>query len=223
MHGEVNMDSPTYITSFCSIRQQQLVVNGKVVFEGKLSLKKWLEEAYTFLEIAYPKFYKMDTLCQLGFLASDRVVAGKDLKLYQPNEVAVVLANKNASLDTDLAFHDSISKMASPALFVYTLPNIVTGEICIRQGWKGENAFFVQEAFDVDFQVNYVDSLLRKGNAKACLAGWVDVMGEDHDVFLYLVEKEKREEAIALSREELLKLYTTNYGSIDGRSESSDH
>lgn len=207
MQGEIDMDSPTYISSFCIISNQQLVVNGKVVFEKGLSLKQWLEEAYTFLEIAYPKFYKMDVLCQLGFLASELLVREKDLKSYEPSEVAVVLANKNSSLDTDLAFQDSISKMASPALFVYTLPNIVTGEICIHHGWKGENAFFIQEEFNVDFHTDYINSLLRQENTKACLAGWVDVIGEDHDVFLYLVEKVKREGSVAHSREELLKLY----------------
>ena len=143
--------------------------------------------------------------------------------IYQPDEVAVVLANKNASLDTDLAFQDSIAKMASPALFVYTLPNIVTGEICIHQGWKGENAFFVQEAFDTDFHTKYVDSLLQEKKTKVCLAGWVDVIGEDHDVFLYLVEKVNRVDSVEHSKEELLKLYTKNYGSTNGRSENSDH
>jgi hypothetical protein len=151
----------------------------------------------------------MDTLSKLGVLATELIVRDKELaNKYASDEVAVVLANKNASLDTDLAFQKSMANMASPALFVYTLPNIVTGEICIRNGWKGENAFFVQESFDIEFHTHYVNSILQMENNKACLAGWVDVIGEDHDVFLYLVEKVNREGSVKHSKEELLNLYT---------------
>lgn len=175
------------------------------------------------MKLEYPRFYKMDTLSKLGILATEFIVRDKNMKHYAANEVAVVLANRNGSTETDLAFNKSISTMASPSLFVYTLPNIVTGEICIRHGWKGENAFFVQESFEVDFQTDYVGLLLQKADVNACLAGWIDVLGEDHDVFLYLVEKVNRKDSVAYSKEALLKLYTANYGSIDDRSESSDH
>lgn len=213
-----------FITGFCRIRRGEIRTHfGQVPASGG-NLQEILEKVYVSMKLDYPRFYKMDTLSKLGILAAELIVGNKDLKSqYSPKEVAVVLANRNASLDTDLAFNKSISTMASPSLFVYTLPNIVIGEICIHQGWKGENAFFVQESFDADFQTEYVELLLQKAGVSACLAGWIDVLGEDHDVFLYLAEKVDRGDSVAYSKEELLKLYTTNYGSIDGRSESSDH
>ena len=36
----------------------------------------------------------------------------------------------------------------SPALFVYTLPNIVSGEISIRNKWGGESSAYVLASYD---------------------------------------------------------------------------
>ena len=97
----------------------------------------------------------MDNLCKLGWLCSE-ILLKKDSgepnvdqqKLLQdvPAEsVCLLLCNANSSLDTDLRYFDTISQMASPALFVYTLPNIVIGEICIRNGFQGENMFLIRD------------------------------------------------------------------------------
>ncbi len=197
-----------FLTGFCRIHERKIVTHAQSFPASTEPLSEFLDGMYSKVMRDYPKFYKMDTLSKLGVLATEFVVGEKDLTMYAPEEVAVVLANKHASLDTDLAFQKSIDKMASPALFVYTLPNIVTGEICIRNGWKGENAFFIQETFDLEFHTHYVNSLLETGNTKACLAGWVDVIGEDHDVFLYLVEKVNRKGSVEHSKENLFNLYT---------------
>jgi hypothetical protein len=84
----------------------------------------------------------------------------------------------------------------------------VAGEICIRHGIKGENAFFVQPAFDPNFMSQYVNQLLSETKTEMCLAGWIDVMGEHHDVFLYLAENSPRGLARAHTAEQLNTLYT---------------
>jgi hypothetical protein len=51
---------------------------------------------------------------------------------------------------------------------------------------------------------------------QACVAGWVDVMGSQHDVFLYLAEKQKRENALEHSAVQLQKLYQLKeYGTVN--------
>jgi hypothetical protein len=106
--------------------------------------------------------------------------------------------------------------MASPALFVYTLPNIVAGEICIRNKIKGENAFFVWPRFEVEQMHDYVEMVMATPNTQACIAGWVDVMGSQHEVFLYLAEKMKRENAIEHTTGQLQKLYQLKeYGTVN--------
>lgn len=198
------------ITGYSIIQQRQVIQNGKTIFQDKEgSLSDFLLNAYNFFKVDYPKFYKMDNLSKAGFLAAE-------LLMKQPmdhSRVALVLSNANSSLDTDLRYAQSAKTIASPALFVYTLPNIVAGEICIRHKIKGENAFFVNEKFDPELLASYVDSV----PADICLAGWVDVLGEHHDVFLYLHDK-KSETGLKHSAEVLGNLYNTDYGTIDGQS-----
>jgi hypothetical protein len=180
-------------------------VNGQVLHEvHATSPKAFLEEVYAASAIAYPKFYKMDTLSQLGFLATEFLLGGRRLD-YSPGDVGLILSNANASLDTDRRYYKTVADMASPALFVYTLPNIVIGEICIRNGFKGENAFFVFRQFEPTFIHQYVDGLLAEGALQACICGWVDVLGPAYDAALFLVEKTGKQ---AFTVDNLNKSYT---------------
>jgi 3-oxoacyl-[acyl-carrier-protein] synthase-1 len=57
-------------------------------------------------------------------------------------------------------------------LFVYTLPNIVTGELAIRHGLYGETAFYVLEK-EADLQP-IVEAALREPNIRSAIVGWVE-------------------------------------------------
>lgn len=175
---------------------------------GQGSLDEFLDNALTALSIPYPKFYKMDRLSKLGFLATEMLLKDSFLTgRYAPQEVALVLSNAHASLDTDKRYFDTLKTIASPALFVYTLANIVVGEICIRHGIKGENAFFVSESFDAGQMTDYTECVMAGTKTQACVAGWVDVMGEHHDVFLYLLEKQDSPGGMQHTASHLQKLY----------------
>jgi hypothetical protein len=187
------------------IRNQHIICDGKILFAEKSnSLDQFLLSAYTSLKIEYPKFYKMDTLSKLGFLGAEVLLKNREIiKDYAPENVSVILSNAHASLDTDRKYSEAAKQVSSPALFVYTLSNIVAGEICIRHKIKGENAFFVSKEFDAELITGYVNMVLSPDplmpNASmpdssipvACISGWVDVLGGHHDVFLYLCEKNK--------------------------------
>jgi hypothetical protein len=187
-----------YITASCAISDHTIYKNGKVIFENKnAALPEFLLSAYDHFDLKYPKFYKMDNLSKLGWLTSEIVL--KDSfhpENYKPEEVGIVMANANASLDTDLKYFESTKDFASPSLFVYTLPNIVMGEICIRNKFKGENAFFVQEKFDADFIEQYVNNLVNNNILQACICGWVDVLHNDREAALFLIEKINKENAL---------------------------
>lgn len=186
------------ITSTCHIRHKKIILNNSIVYnDGHGNLDDFLESAYNYFKIDYPKFYKMDRLSKLGFLAAELLLETGNIKSYQPDQINIVLSNATSSLDTDIRYAESSKTISSPALFVYTLPNIVGGEICIRHKIKGENAFFISEQFDAELMESYVSSLMMPGGGSAqglpgsCVAGWVDVLHEHHDVFLYLVENSK--------------------------------
>ena len=76
---------------------------------------------------------------------------------------------------TDNIYQETIDHTPSPAIFVYTLPNILIGEICIRNGFKGEGVFFIQEKFDKEFIFGCAEDHLKKSRSAVCLAGWVDI------------------------------------------------
>jgi hypothetical protein len=205
------------ITHYCIIRNRTIISKGKKIYSlDQGSLIDFLDNAYTFLKINYPKFYKMDNLSKLGFLAAE-VIMKEALPAadFSPEAMAVILSNANSSMDTDLRYLESAKTVASPALFVYTLPNIVAGEICIRHKIKGENIFFIAPSFDATLLTEYVSLVMGSSSLmpnatmpNACLAGWVDVLGGQHDVFLYLFEKDKIT-ATEHAPEKLKELYNT--------------
>jgi len=202
-----------YIHSYSILRNKTLFHENKVVYSNpQAGLDVFLQEAFESLGISYPKFYKMDRLAQSGILASEPFFSVIRELNFAPLETAIVLSNAESSLDTDIRFFESTKTAASPSLFVYTLPNIVTGEIAIRQGIKGENAFFVTNEFDPGLIAKYVDHLLQNTAAKACIAGWIDVLEDKHDVFLYLAVKEKTPDALEHSAQHLRNFYNSTHG-----------
>lgn len=149
----------------------------------------------------------MDTLSKLGLLATEVLLKDADLQRYAPEEKGIVLTNANASLDTDIRYFATVHEIASPALFVYTLPNIVIGEICIRNNFKGENGFFVFKQFDGTFIHQYISNLLTTGGLNACIGGWTEVLDETYKTVLFLVEKEAGEQVIPFTIENINHIY----------------
>ncbi|PTQ99671.1 hypothetical protein C8P68_102499 [Mucilaginibacter yixingensis] len=184
------MKSEYQISASCIISGGTISKNGETLLSSTEGIDAFLTAAYHHLEGNYPKFYKMDNLSKLGWLAAEVLLKDSfDSAQYQPFEIGVVLANANSSLDADMRYIESIKEFASPALFVYTLPNIVIGEICIRHKFKGENLFFIQPEFDAEAIATQVDYLLREQKLTACVCGWADVLGAHYKAGLFLVEQ----------------------------------
>ncbi|WP_298538809.1 3-oxoacyl-ACP synthase [uncultured Aquimarina sp.] len=196
-----------YISDFCSIRDKKIFKNGDQLHIDLESdnLKDFAKGVYKFLELKYPKFHKMDELCKLGFLASEVLLKDREKV---DRDTALVLSNRSSSLDTDrkhqISIQDREDFYPSPAVFVYTLPNIIMGEISIKNNLKSENAFFVTENFDTDFMSNYSKILMNTGKASNVICGWVDLDNDKYDVFLAFLSKKGEKE---LTKEELNNLY----------------
>lgn len=206
-----------YINRFAHIRNRAFFrMGGLILRDLRGTLDDFLNTAFDALAINYPKFYKMDASSKLGFLAVEMLLKDVSMTEYKPEEIALVLSNAHGSLDTDIRYFESTKTLPSPALFVYTLPNIVAGEICIRNKIKGENAFFVWPKFEVTQMHDYVEMVMASDKTKACIAGWVDVMGSHHDVFLYLAEKKKNEDGLEHTAPLLQNLYQLkDYGTVN--------
>ncbi|MFT3932034.1 MAG: hypothetical protein QM726_00345 [Chitinophagaceae bacterium] len=209
------MTESLYINASCGIAGNKLIKDGKVLFENKdLPVQEFLPAIYQHFNINYPRFYKMDNLAKLGWMTTEILLQGSfDKTVYAPEDIGLLFCNKNSSLDTDIKYYDTVKSMASPALFVYTLPNIVLGEICIRHQFKGENDFFIFENFDAAFLQRYVSGLLETNALQACICGWVEVLGNDYKACLWLVEKKKNTpHSINFTAENIHNTYQTTHG-----------
>jgi hypothetical protein len=182
-----------YITSRCLISKDAFYLNDKKLLDSiDTPTTNFLLSVYKYFDLSYQKFYKMDNLSKLGWLAAEILLKDSfKSNKYSPQSIGVVLSNKNSSLDADLKYYQTVKDIASPSLFVYTLPNIVIGEICIRHNFKGENAFFIFEKFDPEFIRQYVNNLINNNILEACICGWVDFLEDEYKAVLFLVEKEK--------------------------------
>jgi hypothetical protein len=173
----------------------------------------FLDGLYGHLGLRYPKFFKMDRLCRLGLLASEILLSEPHaFQEFKPEEKGIVLSNSSASLDTDLRYFDTVETIPSPALFVYTLPNIMIGEIAIRHQFKGENAFFVFKDFDANFMEQYVGSLLEGSSLNICLCGWVEWLREEYRAVMMLVGTGQQEPARPFTQVLLNSIYHSENG-----------
>ena len=199
----------TYITVYCKIEKNQISLDGETVFHSDdLSFQDFSKKAYQQFELNYPKFFKMDNLSKLAFLASEIILKG-NLESETENNVALLFANKSSSLDTDVKYQKSISDkneyFPSPAVFVYPLANICMGEISIQNQFKSENCFFIFDAFNSQFMADYGNLLLKTGKAEKVLCAWTELYQEEYQVFMCLVSKEGNLENTAENLEKLYK------------------
>lgn len=206
------MNINKYITSGCTVTNNKLYKNGALVFSKQAdSPADFFLSVYHHLQLNYPKFYKMDLLSKLGWLTAEVLLMDSfDKTNYTAAEVGVVLSNANSSLDSDVKYMKSVADVASPSLFVYTLPNIMIAEISIRNNFKGEGAFLISQKFDSALLKNYVDSLINNNQINCCICGWVDVLDGDYKAALFLVEKVARGNAVLFSESNMDSIFDSN-------------
>jgi 3-oxoacyl-(acyl-carrier-protein) synthase len=194
---KVNPDGTSRVRE-CLIENKKVIRDYKTVFDGSgcEDFAAFIRAAFKFVSQPYMKFSKMDDLCKLGLTAVEYLLEGVTIReKYDPRDIAMIFANRYSSLDTDVVHQQIINNkefyQPSPAVFVYTLANIVMGEIAIRQKLQGENLFLVAENRDEKLLKEQVDILFSTGKAKACIAGWVDYFQGEYIAHLFLFEKMK--------------------------------
>ena len=187
------------------LNQGYVSVNGREL-EHEASGNALLTELYRNHIADWPKFFKMDTLSKAGFVASELLI--KELGEHRLGSEefaqgrAIVLFGATASLCADRNYQETIQDKdnyyPSPALFVYTLPNIVTGEIAIRNHWRGETSFYVTEAPDAAQMAFHLACAFQDQVTDSILAGWVD--SSRNDDFQTFMTEIRREDATDTGR-----------------------
>jgi hypothetical protein len=183
------------ISRYSTIKYPEIKLNGSFVYEHSGDPYEFLKSAYRNLNSAYPKFFKMDNLSKLGFLAAEYLLKNLHLsEKYLPEEIGIILQNSSSSLETDEKHQESISDrnnyFPSPSVFVYTLPNIMIGEMAIRHKIKGENVVLISEKPDAEQLFSYVNELFERNRVKCCITGWVEAYHDKLEAILILTEND---------------------------------
>ena len=166
-----------------TITPEGLTIDGKVQ-PTTATGKSLLTELYRTYVGDYLKFHKMDGLCKLGFLASELLMrCDHDGQQTEDEQRAVILFNHSASIDTDQHYLASFlpeDYCPSPSLFVYTLPNIVTGEIAIRHHLHGETSFYCLASRNEQLMTQIQQAALSDQATTSMITGWIDYEDETH-------------------------------------------
>lgn len=162
---------------------KSLEVDGKCVAVA-VEDESFLTHLYRKYRMDYPKFFKMDVLCKVGFIASEILLEAEGAERFVPRtDRAVLLFNRHSSLHADRAFQETIADPAefypSPSVFVYTLPNIVTGEIAIRNKYHGESGFILLPEKSETVMEQAVERALMDNETTSVLTGWVEAVADD--------------------------------------------
>lgn len=176
------------------ITPKEVVLDHQKLWEGNQNANEKLEEQegaghhslltslYRQMIGNYPKFYKMDGLSRLGFVASEILLNAE--KGETDKERAIIFFNHSSSIASDRNYKESINDkdnyFPSPSIFVYTLPNIVTGEIAIRNHFHGETSFFILPDKDERLMEEILQASCRDDQSKSFLTGWIDYEDERH-------------------------------------------
>ena len=180
------VNSEKLMTHTVEITPKAVTVDGKqMACEGEG--KALLTDLYKRYIDNYPKFYKMDPLCRLGFVASELLLQAEGNRRDTPrDDRAIILFNRSSSIQADEAYQASIQDaedyFPSPAAFVYTLPNIVTGEIAIRNHYQGETSFYILPERNDQLMQQILKASLGDKTTKSILGGWIDY--EDDENFV---------------------------------------
>lgn len=188
------------------ITPEEVVLDHQKLWEGNQNANEKLDEQegaghhslltslYRQMIGNYPKFYKMDGLSRLGFVASEILLNAEkgdtDVERREEEgerlleERAIIFFNHSSSIASDRNYKESINDkdnyFPSPSIFVYTLPNIVTGEIAIRNHFHGETSFFILPDKDERLMEEILQASCRDDQSKSFLTGWIDYEDERH-------------------------------------------
>ena len=138
----------------------------------------------------YPKFFKMDTLSKLGFLLTEMLVHDEPDRFTFREDRAVLVFSREGCVANDRHYAESMKDFPSPALFVYTLPNIVSGEISIRNKWGGESSAYVLASYDEARIRDLVRQAFQDKCTQSALVAWIDCTSDNEWVTnAWLVDK----------------------------------
>jgi len=127
----------------------------------------------------FPHFGRLDTYSKIGITAIALTL--KDAHRYaweKKRNVGVIASSYSGCLMTDIDYFDTVlsegGHLASPNLFVYTLPNSFLGEAAIQFGLAGTSFVICEEPLTGLQGLRFAVDSITDGESNAILAGICD-------------------------------------------------
>ena len=178
--GEINAKKPKILHSV------RLTESSLTIDDRQISLdhsgKAVLAEIYKTMLGDYPKFYKMDVFNRLVYVASQLLVREENAAV-KDEKRAIILFNRDTTVVADRKHISTIwdrrEFFPSPSLAIFTLPNIVAGEVAIRNHYKGETSFYILDHKDKVLMRHIVEATFNYSSVRSMITGWVNCSSED--------------------------------------------
>ncbi len=198
-----------YLNKWAKINKEKFINSENIALNfSKTTNKEKAKELYQFFQIKYPKFYKMDVMSKFGFLLAENLL--KNINI-EKNNLSLIFSNASASLDTDKNYYEKTLSQKpyqfQPSVFVYTLPNIVQGEVCIRHKINGENVFLINSCFNPKELIKTIILQNKIKKAKDFLVMWLEVYSEKIDLFGFISSSKNYNNDKVLNYENIKQLY----------------
>lgn len=178
--------------------REVVIGDGRVKVDGEVVFADENADYHAFIRDAFKagggqnmKFYKMDDFCKLAYVAADWLLEGI---AFGEEECGMVLSGRYGCLDTDMKHQQIIDSEgdagASPAVFVYTLPNVAAGEISIRHHIKGENTWFWSDDRQMRDIRQYAGMMMAAQDLEYCMIGYFDCIAGKYEAVFKLLERQ---------------------------------
>ncbi len=135
----------------------------------------------------YDNIYKMSRLSQLGVLAVELLNDAGSLAQCgeenhdQTEKTGVCLFSSSSCITADIAYYETIQEefFPVPGLFVYTAPNVVAGDISIKNNYSGDTCFYILPGEDNEMMKMIIE-VVYNGFEGNVIAGWLDHYSDDN-------------------------------------------
>ena len=128
------------------------------------------------------RFFKMDLYSRLAYVGTT-LLAKDSLGDCAPEDVTLFIFTLNGSVLADRkhlsTFANPDEFFPSPAVFINTLPNVVLGEIAVRNTIKGETTLVMLPSRDEAAIDRILEATLTATKPSVMICGWVDCEAED--------------------------------------------
>ena len=128
------------------------------------------------------RFFKMDLYSRLAYVGTT-LLAKDALEGVNPEDVALFIFTLNGSVLADRKHLSTFSNpdefYPSPAVFINTLPNVVLGEIAVRNNIKGGTTLVMLPDRDETTIDRILEASLSATRPSVMICGWVDCDAQD--------------------------------------------